>query len=77
MVGAVLVGAVLAATDVVNGAVAARDNGCYLLLSPVTQAILVGLSLWCVELLHSGRLQQKKLRKLAEISGLSTVKCVT
>lgn len=41
-----VVGAALAAaTDVVNGAVVTRVVGCYLLLSPVTQAILVGLSL--------------------------------
>ena len=41
-----VVGAALAAaTDVVNGAVVARDNGCYFLLSTVTRAILVGLSL--------------------------------
>ena len=46
VVGAVLVGAALtAATDVINGAVVTRVVGCYLLLSPVTQAILVGLSL--------------------------------
>ena len=41
-----VVGAALAAaTDVVNGDVVTRVVGCYLLLSPVTRAILVGLSL--------------------------------
>ena len=77
VVGAVLVGAALTTTDVVDVAVVARVVDCCCLLSPVTRAILVGLSLWCVELLHSWRLQQKKLRKLAEISGLSTGRSMT